>query len=204
MDISSEEETRDTTLGSTRGSTRGSSELNTMGTSSRKGEGKAPDIPGMEVLSHLGVIHSQEPLADLSERYHTHLQQPKPMKTSKIGPSSGLGLGRMVQTEIDLRKKENLGLAPARGDRKLGGTNTKKWGPGSVTAGGDNREGNVREHLSGGSWSCLACTLFVKLHFTSRRDRALRISIFVLSLETTMRPISRVRPVLHHAGLYTG
>ena len=63
--------------------------------------------------------------------------------------SNALGLGRMVQAEIDLRKKESLGMAPVKGSgRTLGSRST-----GMIQ--------NVQSTLAPMKWACLVCTLSV-------------------------------------------
>jgi DNA-dependent metalloprotease WSS1 len=60
-------------------------------------------------------------------------------------PTTGaLGLGKLVQTEIDFRKKESLGMAPVKGGgRTLGSAPRRPSPPEQATT----------------QWSCKACTL---------------------------------------------
>ena len=66
-------------------------------------------------------------------------------------PSTSLGLGKMVQTEIDLRKKESIGMAPVKGGgRKLGAK--PKPEP-------EFKPPEMQNDRSPSAWSCLVCTL---------------------------------------------
>ncbi|KAJ7903525.1 WLM domain-containing protein [Mycena olivaceomarginata] len=52
----------------------------------------------------------------------------KDSKTKEGGKSGALGLGGLVQSEISLRKKESLGMAPVKaGSRVLGVPKTQQW-----------------------------------------------------------------------------
>lgn len=66
-------------------------------------------------------------------------------------PSTSLGLGKMVQTEIDLRKKESIGMAPVKGGgRKLGAK--PKPEP-------EYQPPEMQNDRPPSAWSCLVCTL---------------------------------------------
>jgi len=74
-----------------------------------------------------------------------------------------LGLGKLVQTEIDFRKKESLGLAPTQSARKLGiGVSTKGSRDARNVFGnqkGDTGGAKDVHRTLGKAWSCLVCTL---------------------------------------------
>ncbi|CAA7267167.1 unnamed protein product [Cyclocybe aegerita] len=72
--------------------------------------------------------------------------------TSKA--KGNLGLGRMVQTEIDLRKKEALGMAPVKGGGRILSTKPPMRDPGPAKAIGESSGKSPQ-----GAWSCLVCTL---------------------------------------------
>ena len=69
-----------------------------------------------------------------------------------------LGLGKLVKTEVDFRKKEALGMAPTQGSRKLGGKSKES---------GDRAQPHVTKPWSETEfsptepWECAVCTLFV-------------------------------------------
>jgi hypothetical protein len=78
------------------------------------------------------------------------------LKAAWTPTSNGLGLGKMVQTEIDLRKKESLGMAPVKGGgRTLGPTKSIP----KIPPRNDIRDKSLREPHTGNHWSCLICTL---------------------------------------------
>jgi hypothetical protein len=95
---------------------------------------------------------------------HSYFLSSQVCPDSKHVKEPSLGLGKLVQTEIDFRKKESLGLAPTQSARKLGSGVPKK-GAGVVetvgSRGDGNRQGQVldRSQTLGGSWGCLVCTL---------------------------------------------
>ncbi|TFK40323.1 WLM domain-containing protein [Crucibulum laeve] len=79
--------------------------------------------------------------------------------------SSGeLGIGKLVQSEIDLRKKESLGIAPVKGGSRTLGGSTRK-----ITNALDNTSRSrllssqatipPADSKTTGKWSCLVCTL---------------------------------------------
>lgn len=77
-------------------------------------------------------------------------------KAALTPTSNGLGLGKMVQTEIDLRKKESLGMAPVKGGgRTLGSTKSIP----KIPPRNDTQDKSLREPHTGNHWSCLICTL---------------------------------------------
>src|SRR5271170_2826710 len=88
---------------------------------------------------------------------------PAPSTSRKLSkrPEGSLGLGKLVQTEIDLRKKESLGMAPIQSARKLGTGVPKKGSKGAGNSGDDTREAKISHRFSstGVSWSCLVCTM---------------------------------------------
>ncbi|KAF6754493.1 WLM domain-containing protein [Ephemerocybe angulata] len=66
--------------------------------------------------------------------------------TNQSQPKGGaLGLGNLVQTEIDFRKKESLGMAPVKG--------------GGRTLGKSKPRGLSPVERKNGEWSCKICTL---------------------------------------------
>lgn len=72
-----------------------------------------------------------------------------------IPKSTGtLGLGKMVQSEIKLRKQESLGMAPVKGGgRTLGGSGPiKPLHPSPAPA-------PEQQHKTDQEWSCVVCTL---------------------------------------------
>lgn len=72
----------------------------------------------------------------------------KPSSSHKMQPKS-LALGNLVEDEINLRKKESLGLALS-GDQRLGKSSSKaKADDKARKAKGDNAN----------EWGCLVCTL---------------------------------------------
>ena len=74
----------------------------------------------------------------------------------KASNSRALGLGKMVKTEVDLRKKEALGMAPVKGGgRTLGSRRPVKRSP-SVSS---SEEALVKEPAPERPWSCPVCTL---------------------------------------------
>jgi len=83
-----------------------------------------------------------------AKRQKTLTFEPKPSTNvtsfSKPKSSMDLGLGRMVQSEVELRKKESIGLALTGGGRKLGGVVKSATPP----------RGQKDEE-----WGCLVCTL---------------------------------------------
>lgn len=67
--------------------------------------------------------------------------------TQSKSNAMALGLGRMVEAEIDIRKKESLGMAPVKGGgRTLG-----------------SRSSGMKQNAQSTpkKWDCLVCTLFV-------------------------------------------
>ncbi|PBL03642.1 WLM-domain-containing protein [Armillaria gallica] len=70
-----------------------------------------------------------------------------------------LGLGKLVKTEVDFRKKEALGMAPTQGSRKLGGKSKES---------GDRVQPHVTKPWSETEfsptepWECAVCTLMNK------------------------------------------
>lgn len=70
-------------------------------------------------------------------------------------PAASLGIGKLVQSEIDLRKRESLGMAPAKGGGRTLGTRT--WeAPGSTPKPTQNPPSELQ-------WNCLVCTLWVHI-----------------------------------------
>jgi len=83
-------------------------------------------------------------------------ERPLPKKVVK-SPATSLGIGKLVQSEIDIRKKESLGMAPVKdGGRKLG-TDTSVAGPSYNVA---KRTRSPTPYLE--QWECLVCTLYVQ------------------------------------------
>ena len=81
-----------------------------------------------------------DPSDDVKENTSSKARHPK---------SKAIGLGGMVKAEIDLRKKESLGMAPVKGGgRTLGSKSTGMLG-------------NVQSTST--KWDCLVCTLSVTL-----------------------------------------
>ncbi|KAF9475398.1 WLM-domain-containing protein [Pholiota conissans] len=80
--------------------------------------------------------------------------------TPRAAQNGGLGLGKMVQTEIDLRKKESIGMAPIKGGgRTLG---SAEPAPKITPLRNDTPQSKTRsllEHDTGKQWSCPVCTL---------------------------------------------
>lgn len=77
-----------------------------------------------------------DPSDDVKENTFSKARHPK---------TNAIGLGRMVKAEIDLRKKESLGMAPVKGSgRTLGSRST-----GMIQ--------NVQSTAM--KWDCLVCTL---------------------------------------------
>ncbi len=75
---------------------------------------------------------------------------------TKASNDRALGLGKMVQTEVDLRKKEALGMAPVKGGgRTLGSRRPVPRSP-SVSS---SEEALVKEPAPERPWSCPVCTL---------------------------------------------
>ena len=62
--------------------------------------------------------------------------------------SNAIGLGKMVEAEIDLRKKESLGMAPVKGGGRTLGSRSAQSTP--------------------TKWDCLVCTLSVTFCFPRR------------------------------------
>lgn len=70
--------------------------------------------------------------------------------TSTKGRSNTIGLGGMVEAEVDLRKKESLGMAPVKGrGRTLGSSST------GITQNAQSTP--AKQDV----WNCLVCTLSV-------------------------------------------
>ena len=61
--------------------------------------------------------------------------------------SNAIGLGRMVKAEIDLRKKESLGMAPVKGSGRTLGSRSTEMIPSTPM-----------------KWDCLVCTLSVTFY----------------------------------------
>jgi len=90
----------------------------------------------------------------------------------KKKPSGTFGLGSIVQDEVQLRKKESIGLALA-GNQKLGGTGK------SHTAKADHDKVDDKNENKAETWGCHVCTLSNKPRHltclacgTARRDSA--------------------------------
>ncbi|KJA19444.1 hypothetical protein HYPSUDRAFT_204506 [Hypholoma sublateritium FD-334 SS-4] len=74
----------------------------------------------------------------------------------KASNDRALGLGKMVQTEVDLRKKEALGMAPVKGGgRTLGSRRPVARSPSCSSS----EEALVKEPVPERPWSCPVCTL---------------------------------------------
>lgn len=76
---------------------------------------------------------------------------------SKGKGKAGFGLGNLVQSEIELRKKESLGMGPMKGGNRKLGSNPGLQKP----HGGPERESEPSDRVqqNAGTRSCLACTL---------------------------------------------
>ncbi|KAK0485190.1 WLM domain-containing protein [Armillaria novae-zelandiae] len=70
-----------------------------------------------------------------------------------------LGLGKLVKTEVDSRKKEALGMAPAQGSRKLG---SKSKESGDRVQPHVTKPWSETEFSPAESWECVVCTLINK------------------------------------------
>jgi hypothetical protein len=66
-------------------------------------------------------------------------------------PSAIFGLGNLVEDEVQLRKKESIGLA-LTGNQKLGGD-----GNGRSAKGESKGESEIENETE--TWECLVCTL---------------------------------------------
>ncbi|KAK0223196.1 WLM domain-containing protein [Armillaria fumosa] len=73
--------------------------------------------------------------------------------------TSPLGLGKLVKTEVDLRKKEALGMAPTQGSRKLG-SNSKESG--DRVQPHATKPWSETEFSPTEPWECAVCTLINK------------------------------------------
>jgi hypothetical protein len=83
----------------------------------------------------------------------TEISTTKKLTTTTSKPAS-LGIGKFVQAEIDLRKKESLGMASIKGGGRTLGTRTS-------TAGSDKN--TAQKSLNTLQWICLVCTLWVHI-----------------------------------------
>lgn len=81
--------------------------------------------------------------------------------------SNAIGLGRMVKAEIDLRKKESLGMAPVKGSGRTLGSRSNGMIQSTPT-----------------KWNCLVCTLSVTLCYS--------ISLGVVLIRVLLVKISQV------------
>lgn len=70
-----------------------------------------------------------------------------------------LGLGNIVQTEINFRKKESLGLAPIRGGGRTLGSKSKSEPVSREEPSTSALEPHVAKLLGEHFWICLVCTL---------------------------------------------
>lgn len=73
-------------------------------------------------------------------------------------PATSLGIGKLVQSEIDLRTKESLGMAPVKGGGRTLGTGNPVFATSSHNA----AEGLRTLPLSPEQWTCLVCTLYAE------------------------------------------
>ena len=95
--------------------------------------------------------------------------------------SNALGLGGMVKAEIDLRKKESLGMAPVKGrGRTLGSIST-----GMIQ--------NVQSTPT--KWGCLVCTLSVTFYCSISLDVVLIRVLLVRISQVICRVLLAVHPV---------
>lgn len=74
----------------------------------------------------------------------------------KASNDRALGLGKMVQTEVDLRKKEALGMAPVKGGGRTLGSRRPAARSASYSS---SEEALVKEPVPERPWSCPVCTL---------------------------------------------
>jgi hypothetical protein len=79
-----------------------------------------------------------DPSNDIKEKTSSKARHPK---------SNAIGLGGMVKAEIDLRKKESLGMAPVKGNGRILGSRST----GMIQ----------KEQSTPTNWDCLVCTLSV-------------------------------------------
>jgi hypothetical protein len=80
-------------------------------------------------------------------------------RTRKVvrSPAASLGIGKLVQSEIDLRKKESLGMAPVKGGGRTLGTGTLD----SVRSLHNVAKGTYPlTPPPAERWTCLVCTLY--------------------------------------------
>jgi hypothetical protein len=102
--------------------------------------------------------------------------------TSSKAKSNAVGLGRMVQAEMDLRKKESLGMAPVKGSgRTLGSRPT-----GMIQ--------NVQSTPM--KWGCLVCTLSVNFCCCSISLGVVLIRVFLVRISQVIcRALLAAHPV---------
>jgi hypothetical protein len=85
------------------------------------------------------------------------------MPSTPSATSVTIGLGKIVQTEIDFRKKEALGLTPVGAvERTIGSKPSTRHA--SVL-----REDSMHITRAFEFWSCLVCTLYVSLSFIFKK-----------------------------------
>lgn len=100
---------------------------------------------------------------------HPYTSQSQPKRSTRTPTGPGLRLGKMVQTEMELRRKEALGMAPVKGGgRTLGATPAKastKMRRDSPMLTDDRtmirRPQKKHDGVESpeGRWTCLVCTL---------------------------------------------
>ena len=104
---------------------------------------------------------SEEVEGDLHHLHFCRLTELFPTERPRTGKvvrsaATSLGIGKLVQSEIDLRKKESLGMAPVKGGGRTLGTGTSHICTGSS-------HNVARTHAQTPSpewWACLVCTLY--------------------------------------------
>lgn len=114
-----------------------SSTFTSAGPSHSKGKGKAP--------------LEDEDFSRPSKRFKT-VSESSSMKQKSSG---AFGLTKLVQDELQLRKKESIGLA-LTGTQKLGGSGRNR----SLKA--DDSRDEARNKNEMATWECLVCTLYNK------------------------------------------
>lgn len=89
------------------------------------------------------------------KRKNTTEEGKNPAKKAVKSPATPLGIGNLVQSEIDYRKKESLGMVPVNGGGRALGTGT---------SGAKGLSHNVSQRVQTQAptqqqWTCLVCTL---------------------------------------------